>query len=761
MKALFLFFVFSYSCIQAQNIFVNEVQSKNAKTLMDGFGEYHDWIELYNSSDTSVNLLGYFLSDDEENKSKWEFPNVEIAPYGFLVVFASGEEGSSDLHASFKIGSDGESIYFSGPDLQVIDFSMVSSLQSDRSYARTVDGEGVWACMYKPSPGISNAASKEEIKTVDLSHDAGFYSEEFYLKSRKDVEIRYTLNGEVPTEGSALFPDSLFLVRNDSPMQIAHIPTSTTVQEEGEPYDMLAWRDTKAYFARAQILKLRVFEEGGPVSDPMVYSYFIGEFDFDSPVISLVSDSIGLFSYEQGVYVPGIDYDPEVLYTGNYNRRGSASERAASIHYFNEQLDLQFKQNLGIRIFGGGSRLHAQKSFRLTADKDYSIANRFNYPFFKDLELVEFKHLILRSKFTHWWDKNSMFQDEFVHRLVKKGGLSLDVQADQETVVYLNGEYWGVHTLRQRLDENYIESKYGFDKDGVDIINGNYGLVDEGTSEGYEELEDFILTANPNGSDYLDIIGEQIDLENYIDYFIVETYFGNLDWPQNNMKMWRAADDPNKKWRFFLYDLDAAFHSSDFNTFKRLKELDNPQAKIFIHLLASEEFRDQFLSRYNYLLNNIFLSWDMVNIVDELSQSYSSLINDHIGRWGNPRSKTFWQADVDFMRRFLEERSCIVRDQLVDYFGEQSLVMSCLKTGGSHFVFFPNPSDEQITIQLLDGFVGESQVSIYDMRGRLIKKFPLYYGGGIIDVSAIQKGLYTLLISSHNGRESSKLLAVK
>ncbi len=760
MRAFFLFFTVLYGCVQAQSILINEFQSKNNKTYLDEFGEYNDWIELYNTADTSVNLQGYFLSDDEDNRSKWSFPNVEIAAHGFLVIGASGEDNPFDFQANFKLSSEGESIFFSNPDLQLEDQVGAVSLKAERSYARVSDGGTSWAVMYTPSPAMSNAGSKEEVNGIGLNIESGFYKEGFYVKSNSAITLRYTLNSETPTSKSEVFPDSLFFGAN-GPMQISYVPTSSIVQDSLDDYDVLAWRRTEDYFSTGNIVKVRAFDGDLPVSDPVVYSYFIGNFEFSCPVISLVSDSVGLFSFNDGIYVPGTDFNGSKMWSGNYLRKGADSERLASIEFYTKELNLEFKQNIGIRIHGGGSRIRAQKSFRLIADDDYGSDNRFNYPVFSNLTSNEYKHLILRSKFTNWWDRNSMFQDEFVHRLLRKNDINLDLQEDKTVVAYLNGEYWGAHTLRQRQDEFYLEKKYGFERDEVDIINGNYSLIDHGTNEGYEDLVNFILDEDPMDVNYLQVINQQLDLDNYIDYFIVESYFGNVDWPQNNMKLWRSKSSDDPRWRFFFYDLDAGFYKSYFNSFERLDELDNTQARMFNSLMKSDEFRAKYLRRYNYFLNQVFVHWKMLEIVEELYQIHAPLMDAHIARWGNPRTMEAWFDDLDYLKQYLSERSCIVREQLISKYEEQEVITTCLKSDAPHFIIYPNPTQEVFTIQLFSDFFGKNEITIYEMQGRKVISLSMFNGGGLVDVSDLQNGIYLVEVKSDNGEKSVNRLTIK
>ena len=135
-------------------VVVNELMAANRTTLRDGDGAYSDWVELFNTGSERVDLTGYGLSDDGGDLLKWRFPQVSLEPGGYLIVFLSGKDSTQgQLHASFKLAAEGESLCFSDPSgrlIQRVDFDL---LKADQAWARdSGGGYGVRA----PTPGRAN-----------------------------------------------------------------------------------------------------------------------------------------------------------------------------------------------------------------------------------------------------------------------------------------------------------------------------------------------------------------------------------------------------------------------------------------------------------------------------------------------------------------------------------------------------------------------------------------------------------------------------
>ena len=251
-------------------VIINEIQSSNSSSIADYQGEYSDWIELYNTGNTPINLLGYGLSDDSENLFEWVFPNTSLNAGEYLLVFASSKNTSvgNELHTNFKISASGEAIFLTNPEGILIDDSKAIELTENQSYGRSTDGGADWVVYSLGTPGGSNQSGVEQsipIKKPQTNYKAGFYDLAFSLEMtcpENGASVYYSLDGSKPSFAYA---------------QPIPISTSTVVKAE--------CRMT-----------------GKTNSEVKTTSYFIGE-EHDIPVVSLSFNPDDFYSLDSGIYV--------------------------------------------------------------------------------------------------------------------------------------------------------------------------------------------------------------------------------------------------------------------------------------------------------------------------------------------------------------------------------------------------------------------------------------------------------------------------
>lgn len=141
-------------------IVINELMALNTSTVADQDGEFDDWIELYNTSGETVDISGYFLSDDDNNTTKWRIPQgTSIPGKGFIVIWADSDLKQSGLHADFKLSAEGEEVILSFPDDTQTDRIEYAANTLEQSYARVPDGTGdfLWK---SPTFGRTNGTKK-------------------------------------------------------------------------------------------------------------------------------------------------------------------------------------------------------------------------------------------------------------------------------------------------------------------------------------------------------------------------------------------------------------------------------------------------------------------------------------------------------------------------------------------------------------------------------------------------------------------------
>lgn len=146
------------------SVVINELMADNDTTIADPQEDYDDWLELHNLTDSPVMLTGMYLSDKEDNPTKWQFPeNTEIPANGYLIVWLDedGEDAPDGLHANFKLSKGGEVVMLVGPDAegnQVLDSITFGDQETDVAFGRLPDGTGEFQVV-QATPGTANMAN--------------------------------------------------------------------------------------------------------------------------------------------------------------------------------------------------------------------------------------------------------------------------------------------------------------------------------------------------------------------------------------------------------------------------------------------------------------------------------------------------------------------------------------------------------------------------------------------------------------------------
>ena len=698
MRFLLLFSIL-YSSVLAQNLTINEIMSKNNGTILDSDNETSDWIELYNSSNQTINLLNFGMSDEEGNLFKWGFPDINIPPNSTYLIFASGKNSitNTEIHTNFKIAALGEELYLTNPQGELIDILPAKILLEDESYGRLPDGSDNILLLDLPSPGSSNNASNQ----ITFSEIAGFYTEEFKLRlgSVLGDSIYYTLDGSLPTQNSSLYLDSLFIQnRNSEPNYFCEFPSSP----DQSLISNKAWESPNSLVDKATIIRCRTYKNGIPSSKIYTASYFVDEDMFSKyefPVISLVTEQSNFFAEDSGIYVPGIHFDensPE--WTGNYCNTGREWERPIHIEYFEQSGILAFAQDAGVRIHGGKTRIAAQKTLRLYARKEYSKSH-FNYKLLPQIENQKFKRFLLRTSMGDWTG-HTIIKDVLAQDISRE--LNIETQGFQPSIVFLNGEYWGIHTIRERIDEYYISDKFDIDKDSIDLINSVSQETISGSRDGYIDLLEFIeendLTENTN----YNYVATQIDIGNYIDYQIAEMFFANYDWPANNVKLWKPQSEGGK-WRWIFYDLDNSFKQYEYNMFVHCTNTDesigwpnSPKSTfLFRNLMLNNQFENQFIKRYVELLDKQFSLSRLLSKKNQIEALYSTGMAAHSARWNYPDMGSSWTNSIDeIILPFITKRACFVEQHLKEFFPVHEIEYTCGGlTDRNHLKLYPNSNN--------------------------------------------------------------------
>lgn len=665
MKQIFTLFTFFVAFVSmSQSLVINEVMPKNGNALYDSYGENEDWVEIYNASNLDVDLSNYYISNSQSNKLKWRLPNVMLPSGDFLLVYCSGRnEAVGEFHSNFKLNNSNTTvgIYFAnGATIHELTYD---SMPENISYGPQTDGGSnlKFFSMHTAAYSNSNETGYDCFTPVpELNKVSGRYPSPLPIQlvnSGSGTTVRFNNQGQEPTVNSPVFT-ATNLVTSNVPNVWSTVPTNPGLNAPIADYTVTRM-NTRGYLPphvdgqNVNVLSLKAFQSGCISSKVTKYTYVLdnGQVDYGTmPIMSLTINNNHLFSNDSGMYVFG--NHPE----GNYTQVGGDWEREGYFQYFDEQGVEQINQRLGVELHGNGSRHSTHKNFRLSAKTMYG-KKQIENTVFSESALSEYKSLILRSS-GHRPDCAP--RDEFATEIVK--GLHFDYQEYKTGVLYINGEYWGINTLKERFNEDYLTLKYGVNSDQLVLLK-NSGTVEHGfvaDEVHYENLIDYAGQNNLNDSIHYAYVASQMDLSNYFELMAAQIYMGNGDWPYNNMRFWRKRTPYNSqsslghdgRWRWMFFDSDGSFGGSCEYVNHYINNLERAltdtgiyedYTKLFINLMQHENVRNEYINMSCDLLNSYFSAQVVRPKFDVIEQNLSPEMQRNVERWGYPSVATTLQ----------------------------------------------------------------------------------------------------------------------
>ena len=616
-------------------IYRNEMPDRVTITSLDGIvnsGENVFTLQAHNISGTSSDFtIIPFLSVSLKNDD----PGLGVTPPDLLNL------NNLSLHTNFKISSAGENILLYDPSGNKISEMNVTGLPADISIGISDNNHVVH---YKsPTPGFKNSSIFYEGSNqtdIIFSHDGGSFTGELNLSLSgvsSDEVIRYTLDSTEPDENSMIY---------STPINIEN----TTV------------------------VRARVFETGHIPSTIKSRAY-IYNINHTLPVVSLITEPNNLFDADDGIYVFGDSFDQNYPHFGANFWEDWERPIHFSLYQNNNNFETSF--NAGVKIFGGWSRGQAQRSFSIFARGKYGTSS-INYKLFPDLDYTNFQSFILRNSGQDWL--RTSVKDAAITSLLE--GTGLDYQSYRPVVTYINGDYWGIYNMREKVNEHFIASKHGIDPDEIDILTNNSELV-HGSTEDYDDLISYIKYNNLSPDANYKYVEDRVDIDNYIIYQVSQIYFNNHDWPGNNIKYWKHKEG---KWRWIIYDTDFGFGSHpswlgyNYNTLNFALNENGPNwpnppwsTLLFRRLVENLEFRNKFINRYSDELNSRFLPERFSNHIDSMIDKIKIEIPSHFDRWRNYVQNWNYEDYVNDMKNFSNNRSFFCREHIKSTFNLPSI----------------------------------------------------------------------------------------
>ncbi len=637
---------------------INEI-SASGTDFLDENGGKSDWIELYNDNTFPVSVGGLYLTDKANDLTKWQIGgSTPIPAKGFLTIFADGEPNLGGFHADFSISGNGETISLVqalGNDLNILDQVDSGEIPFKTSAGRSTEGATDWVLFATQTPNAPNDGTLSWLDTPEFSLNHGTYTSPQSLvlsHNEQGVTIRYTTDNSDPDNSSAIYTGP--------------IPVFETMA-----------------------VRARAYKSGHLESQIKTKSYL---FDASAalPVVMITTDPDNLYDDQIGIYTVGTNGIDVGFCSDNMPvNYWQDWERPAHITFFETDGEEKFAVNAGIKISGNCSRRNALKSLNIYLRNNTYGDGDIDYKLFPNRDFKKYKRLRLRNSGQDF--KHTMLRDGTNQQMLADV-TDVEYQSYRPTIVYINGEYFGIQNFRDLYGDEYFDGLFDVAEEDLDLIKNPriFTEVKKGDDVHYQELYDYVLANDLADPAKFDYFTTQFDIENLIDYWISMIYISSSDWPANNLQLWRprAADG---KWRYMYVDSDASSsifggNSTNGYEYDTFGEVLNPnqtvwpfdsRATLFIRkLLANQEFQNEFIQRTCSFMELILNEERAHSFIDASRAAIDSEIDAHVQRWAfdNPylQNRTDWQEKMDRYTTFFTERPSYFYDDMESNFNLDS-----------------------------------------------------------------------------------------
>lgn len=625
----------AWSAQLSAQVVINEFSCANRNIITDNFGEHEDWIELYNTSAATIDLSGYYLSDRANNPTKWQIPaGASIAPNGYKMVWASNRNLTTpnNLHTNFKLTqtANNEYVVLADPSGTIIDSVAIDATRANMSRGRQTNASLNWGIFTDPTPNAANGPDSEFYNnftaTPNIEPSSGGYSGSVGVSitcADPTATIYYTTDGSTPTTGSTPYTVP-FTVSNTQVIKAIAVSTDTEL--------LRSFMETNTYFINVT---------------------------HTIPVISIAGDQV------------------DNLLGGDY-----WAEPTGSFELFNNNLVLQDEAIGEFNKHGNDSWAYDQRGIDYITRDEFGYDNDIDNEIYATTNRNSFQRIILKAAASDNYPfegGGAHIRDAFVQTLSQVGNLNLDERSYEPCVLYVNGQYWGVYEMREKVDDADFTKEY-YDKDEYDIDfiqtwGGTWNAY--GNYNSWDDIRTYILNNDMSVDANYNYAVQYIDPLSLIDYLILNSYIVCADWLNYNTAWWHSTDN-TVRWRYALWDMDASFgHYINFTGIPdqspqadpcniEVPDLDDPEqhVDILMALSQNQQFRDLYINRYAELNNTTFSCDFMISLLDQLVARMQPEMPQHIARWGGSMSE--WNSNVQDIRDFIQTRCTIIDEGIVD-----------------------------------------------------------------------------------------------
>lgn len=657
----------------AQDIIINEVMPANLGEVIDPSWNFGGWIEVYNPSSKSVSLRGMTLSDAKGNTYALTTKHGSVAAKGFKTIWFGHNDAEFSTQVSFKLDCDGGTISLASSTGAMIDAVTYPEAISHCSWARTIDGGTAWNyCAWATCGGSNNDGqfSNARLAAPEVSHPGGWLEEaqKITVTVPQGATLYYTQDGTIPTlKSNHLTPDAEGRVTLDvtgtTVFRFRAIASSNS-KEAPLPSAVV----TRSFISR----QCRKFVEGDWYYDENKWDWVWVDDHYEDitlgegSLLSVVIDPSYLYDDQIGIYTQGTNGTTPYMgwSTGNYYRDW---DRPANAELFDVDASPLFNQEVDMAIAGGYSRMRNPKSFKLKSGKKFEGAGY--YPLtgiFPEKPNVRYKDLHVRVGGTDMLDRH---QDNALQYIVRQSGMYMDTQAFRPVYVFLNGVFEELLFMREPSNKQYGYSNYGMNTDEMDTLEESdltNLTIHSGDFTAFNALYAASSQAAKSDTKWEEV-RQLIDVDEFANYFAIETFLANGDWPQNNIKLFRDRNEG--RFHVVLQDLDACFHDQQ-NTFSRMEselsyyyavagQEENKILKIFLNLMGREEFRQHFVDAFclvgGSVMEPAYVKATLDNLYSQVSPLYATFSETPAAAFTELRNKlssTYIKERLSMLQRW-------------------------------------------------------------------------------------------------------------
>ena len=570
---------------------INEVMVANFLDNYLNVTGNRDWVEIKNVSAETVNLSNYYLSDSDDDYLLWQLPDRELAPGAVTLIICDSDgpqRGDRYPCAPFSLDSTSEHLFLSDSS-HVVDSAYLRDIPCECSYGR-MDGENGFFYFTSPTPGYNNGTGSRRVSAepAALTPD-GTYDDVETLSIELSAEgaIYYTTDGQVPTTAST-------------------------------PYSGPITVD------KTTIIRAISVEEGGLPSRTLTLSYLLNE-GHSLPVVSLVLDDLEQFN---SVYSNGTKY----------------WEMPGSVSLYEE--DGSFTIGCGVTMSGMTSLVLPKKNMSLKFRGAYGDA-WLDYDVF-DGGVAEFTDLTVRAGQDYY---SAIIRNELCQNLCLQTTDSVVTQRSKYCVLYINGQYWGIYALKEKVNRQLYASQAGVSKDSVTMVDGPAGV----NTDFYRDVYQYVTSHDMSVPENYEHFCSVMDVDSLIDWLIMEGYCANGDILKGNVRYCRSTENGGL-WKVVFYDLDATLLRT-FNNFYNL--LYSPQAymqqisQIIMPLLKNEAFVERLLTRFAAAIEGPLSNENVLAEIDRLVALIQPEAERDAVRWHTSIAR--WERNLEYLKNFIGE----------------------------------------------------------------------------------------------------------